>query len=109
MKYTACSVVICLMAISWPGMALLRESPEETKLDMEFREKDSFGNTELTPACDKIQCGEYSCPTPFELKVDGTCCGYCWAPDHVVAADRHAVVQYNATGNAIAQCDSAPS
>merc|ERR1712217_679287 len=70
---------------------------------------DSFGNSELKPPCDKIQCGEYSCPTPFELKVDGTCCGYCWAPDHVVAADRHVVTEYNATGLVVEQCDSAPS
>lgn len=23
-----------------------------------------------------------TCDAPFELKMDGTCCGYCTAPDH---------------------------
>merc|ERR1719474_626690 len=82
-----------------------RETPDETKLGMEFREKDSFGNTALAPACSKVECGEYSCPAPFELKTDGTCCGYCWAPDHKVAADRHVVTEYNATGFAVDQCE----
>mmetsp|Transcript_69758 Transcript_69758/g.202426 ORF Transcript_69758/g.202426 Transcript_69758/m.202426 type:complete len:147 (+) Transcript_69758:105-545(+) len=86
-----------------------RETPDEVKLSMEYREMDSFGNTALTPACSKVECGEYSCPEPFELKVDGTCCGYCWAPDHVVAADRHKVVEYNATGLVVEQCEDAPS
>eukprot|EP00928_Gymnodinium_smaydae_P044494 TRINITY_DN2967_c0_g1_i1.p1 TRINITY_DN2967_c0_g1~~TRINITY_DN2967_c0_g1_i1.p1 ORF type:complete len:150 (+),score=15.61 TRINITY_DN2967_c0_g1_i1:53-502(+) len=86
-----------------------RETPDETKLDMEFRAQDSFGKTALTPPCDKVQCGEYSCPTPFELKMDDTCCGYCWAPDHVVAADRHVATAYNSTGNAVEQCEGAPS
>mmetsp|Transcript_141168 Transcript_141168/g.393417 ORF Transcript_141168/g.393417 Transcript_141168/m.393417 type:complete len:152 (-) Transcript_141168:205-660(-) len=86
-----------------------RDTPDEVKLDMEYRAKDSFGETALTPACSKIECGVYSCPAPFELKVDGTCCGYCWAPDHVVAADRHIVVEHNATGFAVEQCESAPS
>merc|ERR1719316_1644734 len=84
-------------------------SPDEVRLDMEFRAEDSFGNTALTPSCSKIECGEYSCPTPFELKVDGTCCGYCWAPDHLIAVDRHVAVPYNSTGNVVEQCDSAPS
>mmetsp|Transcript_30669 Transcript_30669/g.95323 ORF Transcript_30669/g.95323 Transcript_30669/m.95323 type:complete len:147 (+) Transcript_30669:41-481(+) len=87
----------------------VRETPDEVKLGMEYRSKDSFGSTALTPACSKIECGTYSCPTPFELKVDGTCCGYCWAPDHVVAADRHVAVAYNATGFAVEQCEGAPS
>jgi DNA repair exonuclease SbcCD ATPase subunit len=83
--------------------------PAAIARDAEFAAEDSFGGTKLTPACDKIQCGDYSCPTPFELKVDNTCCGYCWAPDHVVPADRHAVVAANATGLAVDQCESAPS
>merc|ERR1719326_297688 len=103
------AATICL-AVSSSGMRVRRkDSPEEVKLGMEYRGKDSFGDTVLTPACSKIECGVYSCPTPFELKVDGTCCGYCWAPDHKVAADRHKVVAFNATGFAVAQCDSAPS
>mmetsp|Transcript_35777 Transcript_35777/g.57004 ORF Transcript_35777/g.57004 Transcript_35777/m.57004 type:complete len:142 (+) Transcript_35777:65-490(+) len=71
--------------------------------------KDSFGKSNLEVPCSKIECGEYSCPTPFELKVDQTCCGYCWAPDHEVNVDRHVVVAYNATGFAVEQCESAPS
>merc|ERR1719387_1138075 len=86
-----------------------QDTPEEVKLDMEYRGVDSFGKTALTPACAKIEYGEYSCPTPFELKVDGTCCGYCWAPDHLIAVDRHVAVPYNSTGNVVEQCDSAPS
>merc|ERR1719277_816440 len=67
------------------------DSPNEVRLGMEYRAKDHFGNTVLTPACSKVECGEYSCPTPFELKMDSTCCGYCWAPDHEVGVDRHRV------------------
>merc|ERR1719150_1400461 len=98
--------MIYVLVVSGLSQALLRESPEETKLDMEYRAKDSFGNTELTPACDKIQCGEYSCPTPFELKDDGTCCGYCWAPDHIVPLDRHQAFD---SPYKTEMCDSAPS
>merc|ERR1719198_2670678 len=29
------------------------------------------------------------CVAPFTLKQDGSCCGTCTAPDHVVALDRH--------------------
>merc|ERR1719235_2005379 len=54
--------------------------------------KDSFGKSNLEAPCSKIECGDYECPTPFELKVDATCCGYCYAPDHVVSVDRHKVV-----------------
>merc|ERR1719359_704269 len=71
--------------------------------------KDSFGESTLVLPCSKIECGEYACPSPFELKVDGTCCGYCWAPDHVVSADRHVVVEHNATGFAVEHCEDAPS
>merc|ERR550537_736201 len=71
--------------------------------------KNSFGDSKLEPACSKIECGEYECPTPFELKVDATCCGYCWAPDHKVSVDRHKVVAHNATGFAVEQCEGAPS
>jgi len=85
------------------------DSPTEQALDSEYRAKDSFGNTALTPACAKIECGEYSCPTPFELKVDATCCGYCWAKDDQIAIDRHVAVPYNSSGMVVEQCDSAPS
>merc|ERR1719473_69316 len=74
-----------------------KQTPEEQKLDMEYRTEDSFGNTALEPPCSKIECGEYECSPPFELKTDNTCCGYCWAPDHVVAVDRHTVTAFNAT------------
>eukprot|EP00971_Amphidinium_carterae_P050882 1002099-Amphidinium_carterae.1 len=91
-----------------------QQSPEEVALGMEFRAEDSgektadsFGNNELTPPCANIKCGEYSCPAPLELKLDATCCGYCWAEDHVIAVDRHQVTEYNATGHAIEMCESA--
>ncbi|CAK0801388.1 unnamed protein product [Prorocentrum cordatum] len=70
-----------------PGATRGHQSPDEVKLDMEYRQEDSFGKTELAPSCSKITCGEYSCPTPFELKVDGTCCGYCYAPDHEIGSE----------------------
>merc|ERR1719476_198050 len=66
-----------------------------------------MGYTALAPACSKIECGERSCPKPFTLKMDGTCCGFCWAEDHVVSVDRHVVTEFNSTGNAIAMCDNA--
>ena len=50
---------------------------------------DSFGRSTLEPPCSKIDCGETACPDPFVLKTDSTCCGICYAPDHVVAIDRH--------------------
>jgi len=50
----------------------------------EHRMYDSFGRA-LTPPCAGITCPHLECVAPLELKQDGTCCGYCWAPDHVVA------------------------
>ena len=50
---------------------------------------DSFGRSTLEP-CSKIDCGETACPDPFVLKTDSTCCGVCYAPDHVVAIDPNA-------------------
>ena len=102
---------LVVLALIGTATALKSKDPDPAAIarDQEFRAEDSFGNTALTPPCDKISCGEYSCPTPFELKVDNTCCGYCWAPDHVVPADRHAVVAVNATGLVVDQCESAPS
>ena len=103
------STGLVLVAAPVGAMRIRKESPEETALDMEHRAEDSFGNTALAPSCSKIECGEYSCPEPFELKTDGTCCGYCWAPDHVVPADRHVATAFNSTGFAVEQCESAPS
>merc|ERR1719152_720524 len=108
MKFTL-SFTLMLVAAAHARILTARQTPEEVKLGMEYRNEDSFGNTALEPACAKIQCGEYSCPEPFELKTDSTCCGYCWAPDHIVAADRHVVTAYNSTGFAVAQCEGAPS
>merc|ERR1740130_1003092 len=108
MKFTV-AVLLCLGLTVNAAVLRRRQTPNEVQADMEFREKDSFGNTALEPSCSKIECGEYSCPTPFELKVDETCCGYCWAPDHVVGVDRHKVVKFNSTGFAVEQCESAPS
>mmetsp|Transcript_3660 Transcript_3660/g.4969 ORF Transcript_3660/g.4969 Transcript_3660/m.4969 type:complete len:148 (-) Transcript_3660:84-527(-) len=110
MKSFAITTLFAFMAMAATATKLRgRDTPEEQKLDMEYREKDSFGATALTPACSKVECGEYSCPSPFELKVDGTCCGYCWAPDHVIGVDRHGLTEYNSTGNAVEQCEGAPS
>mmetsp|Transcript_111996 Transcript_111996/g.300554 ORF Transcript_111996/g.300554 Transcript_111996/m.300554 type:complete len:146 (-) Transcript_111996:45-482(-) len=105
------ALFMLLLAAPAHGSRLLRshQSPDEVKLDMEYRQEDSFGKTELAPSCSKITCGEYSCPTPFELKVDGTCCGYCYAPDHEIGVDRHQVTSHNATGLVVDQCEGAPS
>merc|ERR1719215_618336 len=109
MKFASCAVIAAVISSASATNLRHGQTPEEMKRNMEYRTEDSFGETALTPVCDKIACGEYSCPAPFELKTDDTCCGYCWAPDHVVAADRHVVTEYNATGNAVDQCESAPS
>merc|ERR1719473_40271 len=69
----------------------------------------AIGRGNMEPPCANVKCGRYECPEPFTLKVDQTCCGYCWAPDAKVQVDRHQVVEFNATGHAIDQCDSAPS
>mmetsp|Transcript_73886 Transcript_73886/g.138062 ORF Transcript_73886/g.138062 Transcript_73886/m.138062 type:complete len:149 (+) Transcript_73886:90-536(+) len=112
MQIKVAAVLALAMVAGCAGVTMRgaqQQTPEEVALDMEFRAKDSFGNNELTPPCANIKCGEYSCPAPLELKVDGTCCGYCYAEDHVIAVDRHQVTEYNATGFAIEQCESAPS
>mmetsp|Transcript_19341 Transcript_19341/g.56148 ORF Transcript_19341/g.56148 Transcript_19341/m.56148 type:complete len:171 (-) Transcript_19341:55-567(-) len=42
---------------------------------------------------DGDKCPQISCPkalgVTFKLVCAGTCCPTCWAPDHVVALDRH--------------------
>lgn len=106
--------ISCLALVAGAAALRVAQTPDEVaaeniKLGEDFKATDSFGNTELTPACDKIVCGEYSCPTPFELKVSETCCGYCWAPDSVVGVDRHVKVPYNSSGLVVEQCPSAPS
>merc|ERR1719432_642081 len=95
----ALSVVLASTALS----LILKQDPVMDSM------KNSFGDSNLEPACSKIECGEYECPTPFELKVDKTCCGYCWAPDHKVSVDRHKSVAPGSLGFAVDQCDSAPS
>mmetsp|Transcript_74398 Transcript_74398/g.177281 ORF Transcript_74398/g.177281 Transcript_74398/m.177281 type:complete len:147 (-) Transcript_74398:32-472(-) len=110
MQLKVIAVTALALATACSGITIRsKETPEETALDMEYRMKDSSGNSVLTPPCTAIQCGEYSCPAPMIMKVDGTCCGRCWAPDHEIAVDRHVVTAYNATGLAIEQCESAPS
>merc|ERR1719394_1601279 len=90
------AVALCLFLVAPCFLSLtIKQEPVMDSM------KDSFGESTLVPACSKIECGEYACPAPFELKVDGTCCGYCWAPDHVVAV--------NSTGFAVEQCEGAPS
>lgn len=34
----------------------------------EMRDQDSFGRNLLEPACSKVDCGAYECPTGFELR-----------------------------------------
>merc|ERR1719261_217589 len=104
MKFVAVALVLSLV-----GAAFLKQTPEEQQLNAEFKSEDSFGNTALEPPCSKIECGEYECTPPFELKTDQTCCGYCWAPDHVIAVDRHSVTAFNSSGFAVEHCESAPS
>merc|ERR1719410_3145697 len=99
MKFVAVVSAMAAFGVGMQGAAASMtrrggDSPDEVKLGMEYRSKDSFGSTVLTPAC---------------AKVDSTCCGYCWAPDHEVGVDRHRVVEHNATGLAVEQCDEAPS
>merc|ERR1719359_520997 len=103
------SLVLFLTVLASCNGFLRRQTPEEQQLNSEFAAEDSFGNTKLEPPCSKIECGEYECSPPFESKTNNTCCGYCWAPDHKVAVDRHTAVGYNSTGFAVDQCDSAPS
>merc|ERR550537_1230709 len=46
--------------------------------------------TDMAPLCHKIQCADIKCLAPFVLKRQtGQCCPTCFAPDHVVALDRH--------------------
>ena len=109
MKFQCVALLLAVCPALSSASLRRREDPAKTKLDMEFAAKDSFGDTKLTPPCSTVQCGEYSCPAPFELKMDNTCCGYCWAPDHAVAIDRHVAIPYNSSGMVVEQCDSAPS
>jgi len=45
---------------------------------------------DITPACASIGCADIQCLPPFELRRgEGQCCATCYAPDHVVAIDRH--------------------
>mmetsp|Transcript_96666 Transcript_96666/g.181758 ORF Transcript_96666/g.181758 Transcript_96666/m.181758 type:complete len:138 (-) Transcript_96666:62-475(-) len=101
MKMAVCALNLAFIATA---VALLHKGEKEDPVP-----RDSFGASQLEPPCSKIQCGEFSCPAPLELKMDATCCGYCWAPDHVTALDRHKAVPYNSTGFAVAMCDSAPA
>ena len=45
--------------------------------------KHSFGKSTLEPPCSKIECGEYECPIPFELKTasETTVCNIMFGPD----------------------------
>merc|ERR1719399_855346 len=83
-------IVLCL-ALAADALKVVKQEPGvmDTVVDdtatqdaVQDSMKNSFGQSKLEPPCSKIECGEYECPTPFELKVDETCCGYCWAPDY---------------------------
>jgi len=93
--------------------ALRKQNPVNSAggLDMDpndpDRMVDSFGRSTLEPPCSKIDCGETACPDPFVLKTDSTCCGVCYAPDHVVAIDRH--VAGSDAGYRAEMCEGAPS
>ena len=46
--------------------------------------------TDMSADCHKIQCADIACLPPFVMKRKlGQCCPTCFAPDHVVALDRH--------------------
>lgn len=72
----------------------------------EMVELDLYGKR-LEAPCEKVKCGVLDCPAPFKLKMDETCCGYCWAPDSKVALDRHRAG--SSMGFAIEQCERAPA
>mmetsp|Transcript_57481 Transcript_57481/g.123520 ORF Transcript_57481/g.123520 Transcript_57481/m.123520 type:complete len:140 (-) Transcript_57481:72-491(-) len=83
-----------------------KQVPDDMKNVGEDRMTNSFGESTLTPPCSSVTCNMPECQAPFEKKEDGTCCGYCWAPDHVVGLDRHKATKsmYEAD-----LCDGAPS
>merc|ERR1719487_1889489 len=113
MKSTCTALCFALLVLGASGSSFrLKQAPaaEAAPDGMLNRGMDnSFGESLLTPPCTNIKCGQYSCPAPFELKTDDTCCGYCYAEDHVVAADRHVVTEFNATGFVVDYCEGAPS
>jgi len=50
--------------------------------------------TDLSVVCASIQCADIQCLDPFELRrAKGQCCPTCYAPDHVVALDRHQAME----------------
>jgi len=98
--------VVCIAVFAAAAGALKTRLPDDQS---NSETADSFGNSKLEPPCSNIQCGEYECPQPFELKTDNTCCGYCYAPDHVVPYDSHVAIGVNSTGYVVDYCDSAPS
>mmetsp|Transcript_49500 Transcript_49500/g.138616 ORF Transcript_49500/g.138616 Transcript_49500/m.138616 type:complete len:170 (-) Transcript_49500:85-594(-) len=58
---------------------------------------------------DGERCPQLECPKAlgktFKLVCGGSCCPFCWAPDHVVAMDRHTAED---TGLVIAAAPQAP-
>eukprot|EP00928_Gymnodinium_smaydae_P019331 TRINITY_DN173_c0_g1_i1.p1 TRINITY_DN173_c0_g1~~TRINITY_DN173_c0_g1_i1.p1 ORF type:complete len:165 (+),score=26.37 TRINITY_DN173_c0_g1_i1:71-565(+) len=58
---------------------------------------------------DGEQCPQLTCPKALgktmKLVCGGGCCPVCWAPDHVVAMDRHTAED---TGNVVATAPQAP-
>lgn len=49
---------------------------------------------DITPACSAIGCADIQCLPPFELRRgEGQCCATCYAPDDVVAIDRHTALE----------------
>uniref|UniRef100_A0A7S1AU77 Secreted protein n=1 Tax=Noctiluca scintillans TaxID=2966 RepID=A0A7S1AU77_NOCSC len=83
--FVALAVAVCAQQPLVPP-----PSPEELdKVDplYERSHEDSYGESKMTPPCADIQCGSYSCVPPLKLVSDqGTCCPYCWAPEHEVAS-----------------------
>ena len=55
---------------------------------------------------DEDQCPQISCPkalgVTMKLVCGGGCCPTCWAPDHVIAMDRHTALEN------VARVDAAP-
>eukprot|EP00747_Dinoflagellata_sp_TGD_P129350 gnl/TRDRNA2_/TRDRNA2_174668_c0_seq10.p1 gnl/TRDRNA2_/TRDRNA2_174668_c0~~gnl/TRDRNA2_/TRDRNA2_174668_c0_seq10.p1 ORF type:complete len:191 (-),score=20.72 gnl/TRDRNA2_/TRDRNA2_174668_c0_seq10:75-566(-) len=51
----------------------------------------------LSPRSDAEKCPQLTCPkalgVTFKLVCAGGCCPTCWAPDHVLALDRHSALK----------------
>ena len=58
-----------LLALAVAAVAVSAKQDPYNSLG-EGRVADSFGNSQLTPACDGIECGAMTCDAPFVLTKD---------------------------------------